>query len=268
MSHRQVYGRQGAAALVRASRGVYGDLPPTERDRLRALLLRLPDCVVLGYHTAAALYGFEAPRTDVVHVIVPAGTVVPLLRGVRTHESVVPVEEPVIVDGLLCAPPARCAVDLARSVRRLDALPVLDAALRSGACDQDDLIGEVQRHDGLRGVRQARELVPLADGRSECRQESQLRLVLIDGGLPRPEPQVWLCDEHGVPRYRLDLGYERRKVGVEYDGMSHLDRARLRHDRTRLNWLHARGWTMRFFTDLDLYQRPDYIVSTVRATLR
>jgi hypothetical protein len=166
-----------------------------------------------------------------------------------------------------CVPPARCAIDLARMSRRLDALPVLDAVLRSGLVTADFLAVEVDRHHGLRGVRQARELVPLADGRAECRQESQLRLVLIDGKLPRPDVQIWVCDAGGVPRFRLDLGYEGRKVGVEYDGMSHLDRERFRYDRDRANWLDTQGWTMRYFTDRDLYRRPEYIVDSVRAAL-
>ena len=40
------------------------------------------------------------------------------------------------------------------------------------------------------------------------------------------------------------------------------------HDRDRANWLAAQGWTMRHFTDRDLYHRPDHIVDTVRAALR
>ena len=102
---------------------------------------------------------------------------------------------------------------------------------------QDDLLAEVAAHNALRGVRQARQLIPLADGRAECRQESQLRLILIDGGLPPPEPQIWVADRYGIPLYRLDLGYRERRIGIEYDGLSHLDRDRLRHDRERLNWL-------------------------------
>jgi very-short-patch-repair endonuclease len=91
--------------------------------------------------------------------------------------------------------------------------------------------------------------------------------VLIDGGLPPPEPQLWVYDEFGVPVYRIDLGYEKRRVGIEYDGQSHLDRDRMRGDRFRLNWLATRGWTMRLFTDRDLYRTPHQLVATVRATL-
>jgi hypothetical protein len=200
-------------------------------------------------------------------VIIPAGIAIPRIQGVVAHEAMLPMTGHATLTGIPCASAARCAMDLARTTRRMDALPVLDAAVRSGACTMDDLAAEASRHSGLKGVRQARELVSIADGRAECRQESQLRLLLIDGGLPAPEPQIWVHDRYGIPLYRLDLGYRDRRVGVEYDGASHLDRGRLRHDRARLNWLGANGWTMRFFTDADLYRRPTHIVDLMRSTL-
>ncbi|GAA2221851.1 DUF559 domain-containing protein [Micromonospora olivasterospora] len=252
--------------LLRVRRGVYAAAPCDDEDELRALLLCLPEGAALTHQSAARRHGFGVLREDQVHVQLPATVPRPRLPGLVVHHSVLPVR-PVLVGGLPCVPAARCAVDLARSVRRLDALSVLDAALRSGAVTQEELLAELPAHRALRGVRQARDLVPLADGRAECRQESQLRLVLIDGKLPPPEPQVWVHDSSGLPRYRLDLGYRERRIGIEYDGLSHLDRERLRHDRERVNWLDANGWRMRYFTDQDLYRRPHHIVTTIRAAL-
>ncbi|MEV4760102.1 DUF559 domain-containing protein [Micromonospora sp. NPDC049559] len=251
------------------TRGVYG--PWSDRgDRgelLPGMFLRLPAGAVVGFHTGAELHGFADLHDPAIHVIVPAGTPVPKISGVVAHEAVLPVRGTVELAGVPCAPAARCAVDLARSVRRMDALPLLDLALRSNASTAEELRDEVRRHARLRGVCQARQLVGLADPRAECRQESQLRLVLVDGGLPVPEPQLWVADEFGVARYRLDLGYRARRIGVEYDGATHLDRDRLRHDRERMNWLAARGWRMRYFTDLDLYRRPTHVVQAVRNLL-
>lgn len=237
-------------------------------DQLRAATLVLPPAAVFTGHTAALLYGFGVLATDAVHVAVPAGTPVPQREGIVPHEAVLPFDDVRQVCGLPCLAPARCAVDLARWLPRPDALAVLDAALRADACTPDELAAEVARHDKLRGVRQARELVPLATPLAECRQETHLRLVFHDGRLPRPEPQLTVVDEWGVGRWRIDLGYEERRVGAEYDGVSHLDRGQLRRDRERHNWLEVRGWRMRYFTAADLYQRPDRIVGVMRETLR
>ncbi|MGC5018399.1 DUF559 domain-containing protein [Micromonospora sp. DT47] len=252
--------------LLRVRRGVYADQRCGDEDELRALMLCLPEEAMLTRQSAADRYGFGVLRGDLVHVQLPASVPKPRLPGLAVHHSILPVR-PVVVGGLPCVPAARCAVDLARTVRRLDALPVLDSAIRSGAVTQDELLAEVSAHRALRGVRQARELVPLADGRAECRQESQLRLILIDGRLPPPEPQLWVHDRDRIPRYRLDLGYRERRIGIEYDGVSHLDRDQLRYDRERVNWLDANGWRMRYFTDRDLYRRPAHIVATMRAAL-
>ncbi|WP_433118020.1 hypothetical protein [Micromonospora sp. CA-246542] len=266
LSREQVRRIVGLSQLHRLSRSIYA--PSADRSgHLPAIFRRLPDTAVVGYHTGAQLHGFGDLRSPDVHVIVPAGEPVPHIRGVVAHESVLPVGDPVLLDGVPCAPAARCAVDLARSVRRMDAMPLLDLCLRVGACQPDELLVEVARHERLRGICQARELVSRADPRAECRQESQLRLVLIDGGLPPPEPQLWVSDNNGIPLYRLDLGYRLYRVGIEYDGLSHLNRARLQSDRSRMNWLAANGWQMRYFTDLDLYRRPTHIIRTLSPLL-
>ena len=92
-------------------------------------------------------------------------------------------------------------------------------------------------------------------------------LDLDNRGLPPPEPQVWVYDATGRRAYRIDLAYRERKVGMEYDGRSHLTIDRLNADRSRMNWLSARGWAMRYFTARDLYQYPALVVAEARSLL-
>jgi hypothetical protein len=250
--------------VAHPTRGVYGS-PGTAADDVRSLLLRLPPGSVLGFHSAALAYGLPVPANRRLHVIVPPDVEVPLIRGVAAHASILPIRDPVWNDGIPCVPPVRCAVDLARLLARADALALLDAALRAALCTVDQLAAEVALHTGLRGVRQARELVGWADPRPECVQESHLRLVLLDGRLPPPEPQLWVANFYGTVVYRVDLGYERQRVGVEYDGRSHMDS--VEKDRFRHNWLVENGWRMRYFTARDLYQDPGGIVATIKALL-
>ncbi len=257
-NHRQV---------LRAHQGAYllGTSEPDLLDRIRAALAVSPSNAVVGFHTAAALLGFGVVSASSVHIVVPAGCLFPNRRGIRVHQSVVPVGEPVIRLGIACTSAARAAIDLARTTHRPLALSILDAALANGACDRDALEREVARHNALPGVRQARALVALADPRAQCSQESHLRLIVHDGGLREFEPQVPVYDEYGVIRYYIDLGDARHRVGAEYDGTSHLGRDRLRDDRARHNWLEGNGWRMRYFTSTDLYTRPDDIVRILRA---
>ncbi|MFC5925216.1 hypothetical protein [Micromonospora vulcania] len=235
--------------------------------RAQAALMDSPHSV-LGFHTAAQLHGFGVAPTESIHLLTQAGGPFPQRRGVTAHQTVLPIGPPVRIVGLPCASAARVAVDLARSLPRFDALPVLDAALFAGAVTPEDLLIEVGRHDGLRGVRQARELVAVADGRAECRQESQLRLLLTDAGIRDYVPQLPVRDDTGCVRCRLDLGDPHHMIAAEYDGSSHLSRQRLQQDRWRHNWLEQRGWAMRYFTSSDLYHSPHQILSTLAAARR
>jgi hypothetical protein len=185
-----------AGTLRPVARGTLlaGPGQPTIVDTLRALLLVLPAAAMIGFHTAAELYGSGAPPSRRPHIVVPAGTPVPDLRAVAASIS---------------PAPAGGWTRSRSSTRRC----------APGRCTPGSLATELLRHDGLRGVRQARELVPLADRRAECRQESQLRLVLIDGRLAAPEPQLWVTDEWGrtaVPARSRLRGAEGRR-GVRRD---------------------------------------------------
>jgi len=266
VSRRRLRTELALGTIVRLHRDLYVPPDATLIDRLRALRRLLPSYACIAANTAADLHGFGVVPSDAVHIVVPAGMPFPDIKGVATHQAVVPFE-PVELFDLPCVPAVRCAIDLARTTRRSDALAMLDAALRSNATTAEELGLEVARHARLRGIRQARELIALADPRAECRQESHLRLVLLDAKLPAPEPQLWIPDDWGDPRFRLDLGWRERRVGAEYDGASHLDRDRMRNDRERHNWLETHGWRMRYFTDRDLYRRPALIVATMRAAL-
>lgn len=167
LSRGQIRGRLAGGTLHRVARGAYttGTGRPSLVDALHALFLILPASAVLGFHTAAQLYGFGVVPSRLPHVVVPAGTGLPDIQGVAAHQAVLPLGDPVMIAGLPCAPPNRAAIDLARTCSRLDALAVLEAALRSGRCTCQSLAEELGRHDGLRGVRQARYALPLVGAR-------------------------------------------------------------------------------------------------------
>lgn len=97
--------------------------------------------------------------------------------------------------------------------------------------------------------------------------ESRCRLVLIDGGLPRPVAQheVYVG---GLFIARLDLAYPHRMVGIEYEGDYHRERQAFRNDIARGNRLRDFGWTIVRVTADDVLRNPQQLVARVRSLIR
>jgi len=147
-------------------------------------------------------------------------------------------------EGLRLTTPLRTAWDLGRLTHRDRAIGALDALLRTGAFERDELVEGIDRFKGMRGVRQLRDLAPLADPRAESPGESTLRLRWLDmPTLPPPTPQV-LISVDGVEVYRIDLGVPELRFGCEYDGEEfHSEDGQRLHDRVRRDDLARRfGW--------------------------
>jgi hypothetical protein len=156
-----------------------------------------------------------------------------------------------LVNHVTCTSALRTALDLACSQSRRQALAVLDAFMRHHGLTVQEMRRELVRYFRRRGVVQARELVSLADPRSESPGESWVRMDVIDHRLPTPEPQWWVT-ENGRPVYRLDLAWPKNRVAVEYDGREyHEDDLHREHDEERRAWLRGRGWTVVVVTKED-----------------
>lgn len=113
---------------------------------------------------------------------------------------------------------ARTLVDLGRHDRR-DAIMAADAALRERLVTREEIDRSLEQAVGWPGVKQAREVLALADPRAESPLESLARLVLHDDGFPPPDDlQRWFG------RDRVDLVYDEQKLIIEIDG---LDKYRL-----------------------------------------
>ena len=162
------------------------------------------------------------------------------------------------IDGLLASTTLRTACDVGRRLWRYDAIGALDGLLRAGV-NRDELLGEVDRFKGFRGVLQLRELAPLADRRAESPPEGALRLHWIEADLPPPEPQIWVYGDDGAPRYRIDVGHRETRYGAEYFGEEFHDDEHREVDEGRLDWLRQqRAWVMDIFDKDAVYGRvPD-----------
>ncbi|WP_195909283.1 type IV toxin-antitoxin system AbiEi family antitoxin domain-containing protein [Microlunatus sp. Gsoil 973] len=253
--------RQGL--LRRVLHGVYVDacVPDSIDERARALALAVPEAAVITDATAAWLYGVDlfpggsmGPMPRVQYFRHPDHTRV-RRKQVQGGRRMLDDADLVSIGPVLVTSPLRTACDLGRSLRREKALAGLDALLRLGGFTAAELDAQLRRFRGRRGVVQLRELVPLADGRAESVRESELRLLWIDAGLPKPDLQISVLHRPGREPFRLDLGDARVKYAAEYDGEEwHSTPEQIARDAWRRELIRGEGWTIDVFGNADLHR--------------
>lgn len=234
-------------------------VPDTLDNRARCLAKVAGRHVVVVDRTAAWIWGVDSFHLNDQSGAVPIDAFSlrgrPRVRrgGVHGGTRTLVRQDFVRVEEVHVTSPVRTALDLACGLSRYEAVAVLDALMRVQGLTRQDLLLQLPRFRGRRGVIQAREVVQLVDPRAESQGESFTRVVIIDEGFPTPDLQVWAYDEHGNPVYRLDHAYEELKIAVEYDGEEHhtSDDDR-RHDEERRAWLRANGWIIIVVTKRDL----------------
>ncbi len=172
------------------------------------------------------------------------------------------------VNGMRVTTPARTAFDIARTEAHERSAVYLDALARATRFRVDDVLAMADLHPGARGVRRVRTALRLVDGGAESPQETRLRLILVDAGMPIPETQIEFRDRYGRVRVRVDMGWRQWKVAVEYDGVQHwTDRRQRAWDIERIAMLEASGWTV-VRVSADMLARPDAVIGRIRAKLR
>ncbi|MFG1934795.1 hypothetical protein ACGFK1_29770 [Mycobacterium sp. NPDC048908] len=183
------------------------------------------------------------------------------VNGIVVHRDTLFDDEVLPARGIPATTPARTAFDLGRRGRRLRALMAVDALANVTNLQASDVLSLVERHRGVRGLAQLREIVDLMDSGAESPQETRTRLLLIDSGLHRPQTQI------AVGPWRIDMGWDEFKVGVEYDGPQHWTQRRRRtRDIEKYADLDYRGWRMvRVNDELLRYRSRVIVVRTCRA---
>lgn len=161
--------------------------------------------------------------------------------GIVVRNERIDPEEITVVAGLPVTTPERTALDLARHLPRDLAVQNLDALARATGVKAADALILAERYPRARGLRRAEVALDLMDGGAQSPKESWLRLVLIDGGLPRPRTQIRVTD--GFNEAFIDMGYDEPMVGADYEGKHHAtDRLRYVHDIGRNELIARQGW--------------------------
>ncbi len=235
----------------------------TFRDRVAAAWLWSHGQGILAGLTAAAWHGSKWVDHDLPIELVWSNVRPP--QGLRTYAFRLRAEEVMVLAGVPVTTPQRTAFDIARRKPLGLAIARLDALLRATGTKADEVLKIADHHRGARGLRQLESALALVDPGAQSPKETWLRLLLINGGLPRPTTQIPVLIAGGARVYYLDMGWEDPMVAVEYDGEHHrLDRFQYAKDIRRSENLERLGWIVIRVTVSD---RPVGIIARVREAL-
>ncbi len=239
------------------------EVTPSLRMRIAAAWLWSRRTATIVGAAAAALHGAEWIPDDVPIEVSSGRSRAP--DGVLTRRYAMADGETQTIDGLTVTTPERTAFDIGRCGAIRSAVVRLDALARATGFKADDVLRVVRCHPRSPGLRRLEKALELVDPGAQSPKESYLRLLLIDAGLPRPQTQIPVLGDDGIPFAYLDLGWPEYMVAVEYDGDHHrADRRQYVKDIRRIEKLERMGWIIIRVVAED---RPAEIVRRVRAAL-
>ncbi len=249
---------------------IHAGVPLTDRVRLEAARLAIPQGAVAIGPTAAWLHGVLDPHPDRPAPLLFArgwGASAPRASGVRRARLTFDAEDVVEIDGILVTSADRTCFDLARTGSTVDAVVAVDGFLSAGLTGKDRLwryCAERRRWPGSDRLRQA---VLLGSDRVRSPAESRLRMLLVLNGLPEPLVNAPVHDEHGRLLGIPDLLYLKPLLGIEYDGSYHRDGDVPPADLVRENGFVTKGLPLLRYCGYDLSRRQDLVVAEVRSAL-
>ena len=235
---------------------VWAGLTQTPALRLAAARVRFPCTAAFSGLTAAWLHGLDVEPCSPIEVTIPKGCGVSARSGLSVRRAALPESEVVIVQGQRATSITRTLADLCGRLNLTEAVVVVDMALHGRSVDLAALKS---------GTMKLRRVVAFTEPATESPMESRLRMLLVLGGLPRPQAQVPLFNKQGRFLGRPDLYYADHRLGIEYDGAIHRDR--LAEDNRRQNLLVGAGFRLLRFAATDIYTRPEVVVAQVRGAL-
>jgi hypothetical protein len=115
------------------------------------------------------------------------------------------------------------------------------------------------------GIDRARQVAIFCDDKSESAFESVARVAFHEGGLPRPELQVWVGGDHG-PVGRADFLWRQQRTIAEADGaLKYANPDRARQQLQRDADLRDAGFEVVHFSWRELTRSPGQVIGRIRA---
>lgn len=199
--------------------------------------------------SAARIHGLYLPprleASGIVHVTAISPTRAPRARGVVGRQIKPSHAEVGYIGAVPVLSPVDTWCELASVLTVAELVEMGDGLVRRvrPLATMDELADAVARSAGRRGSRTLRAAFARVRPGTDSRQETRLRLAIVDAGLPEPLVNAEIRDRLGRFLALGDLVYPEWKVLVEYDGAHHLaSEQQGHHDVDRLDLLMADGW--------------------------
>lgn len=252
--------------------GVYvpRPVPSSWHQELMAAVLRGGPEAYASHRSAAQLRSLDGIEDAVPEISVTSGR---RMKGVIVHRRD-PRDEPriVLIEGIRASCVERTIIELAAVTSPFRLGLAVDDALRRRmttisrlgfALEEPSSRGKA----GLGGLRKVLEQRRDEDGLADSPLETLLLRLLRRHGLPPPVLQFRVLDGANVVA-RLDFAYPVLRLGIEADGFRwHGGRERWARDLRRENRLKLLGWTLLHFSKEDIHDRPETVISQIRAAL-
>ena len=235
------------------TRGVYRVAgTPSDWRQLTAAACMSTSHTVASHFSAAAIAGIYTPPPK-PHVTVPftSSARMRLATVHRTRLDPLDIEER---DGIPSTTIARALVDCAGRLGRAPLGRLLDDAMHAKLTTVPSIDGAIERAGPRRGLKLLAELVDPWRTGIEPGSPAEVRLIrqLIEWGYPQPTSQILICNEFGEIIARADLGWEPRRIGIEYDSERWHGPSAWAHDEARHRRVAGTGWTLLHADKTDL----------------
>lgn len=203
--------------------------------------------------TAAELHGLPVPdRGKDLHVASVAPRRAPEGVGVVGHKLRALPGDVVLMNGMRVSSLERAWCEMASGVGLRQLVRAGDRALwfRDPLSTLEKLTSAVEHHPGRRGKANLDRALPLLSSRAASPPESDLRVILTEGGITglSPNHEVRI----GSRLAFIDIAIPRYRIAIEYQGDYHRDAEQWRLDRMRRAALEAQGWIVIELTAADL----------------
>lgn len=260
----------------RVRRGVWRPLGPAAFCLTALELDHRGAAFAAGLATRAVVSHWSAAHIHGLHVSDPAPGIIghvtssrPLhinVPGVREHRLRLFAEHIVEAQGLRVTSVQRTVVDLLALLPRQRAETLLFRAVQQKWLDEATLLEFIRNRSGWHGTPQLRGLAALLGTGAHAVPERRLHAILDRAGIRYLANVRIELPHRGLAI--ADIRIEGTRVLIEVDGRRyHSDAETFQSDRERQNALVNAGYTVLRFTWLDITQREDQVLATIRRQL-